>query len=77
MEKIAELERWDARAPDGVAEDQGLPPEFVSKPSDLTLAENSLAHFEAQLKPVNDPSMNVRPSYNDPHIACSYVHQCI
>ena len=59
MEKIAELERWDSRAPERADEDQGLPPDFVTKPSDLTLAENGLAHFEAQLKPVNDPSMNV------------------
>ena len=40
-------------------EDSDAPPEFLSPLEDLVLAENSLAHFETRLTPINDPSMRV------------------
>jgi titin len=65
IEKIAELEGLGATTgqipPD---EDTGKPPEFVTNPTDLTLQENSLAHFECRLIPVNDPSMRVEWFHN-------------
>lgn len=65
IDKIAELEGLGViptqPSPD---EDSGKPPEFVTTPSDLTLSENSLAHFECRLIPVNDPSMRVEWFHN-------------
>lgn len=45
-------------------DDTGKPPEFITTPSDLTLTENSLAHFECRLTPINDPSMRVEWYHN-------------
>jgi hypothetical protein len=60
MDKIAMLEGLGMkRAEEAIAAEEGQAPEFVSLPTDLTLIENCLAHFEAQLKPVNDASMQV------------------
>jgi hypothetical protein len=65
IEKIAELEGLGAvpgrTSPE---EDSGKPPEFITTPADLTLTENSLAHFECQLTPVNDSSMRVEWYHN-------------
>ncbi|PSN37209.1 Titin, partial [Blattella germanica] len=65
IEKIAELEGLGALpgqiSPD---EDTGKPPEFVTTPADLTLTENTLAHFECQLTPINDSSMRVEWYHN-------------
>jgi len=44
--------------------DTGKPPEFLSQPNDLLLAENGLAHFECKLTPVSDPSMRVEWFHN-------------
>ena len=46
------------------AEDADAPPEFLSPLEDLVLAENSLAHFETRLTPINDPSMKVEWFHN-------------
>lgn len=40
-------------------DDSGKPPEFITTPFDLVINENSLAHFECRLTPVNDPSLRV------------------
>lgn len=65
IDKIAELEGLGViptqPSPD---EDSGKPPEFITTPSDLTLSENSLAHFECRLIPINDPSMRVEWFHN-------------
>lgn len=45
-------------------EDADAPPEFLSPLEDLVLAENSLAHFETRLTPINDPSMKVEWFHN-------------
>ncbi|GLH07319.1 LOW QUALITY PROTEIN: Titin [Gryllus bimaculatus] len=65
IEKIAELEGLGL-APDqpSADEDVGRPPEFITTPVDLTLTENSLAHFECRLTPVNDSSMRVEWFHN-------------
>ncbi|XP_033210459.1 titin [Belonocnema kinseyi] len=63
--KIAELEGLGNEpgqlSPD---DDTGKPPEFITSPSDLTLSENCLAHFECRLQPVNDSSMRVEWFHN-------------
>jgi len=65
IEKIAELEGLGAiPGQTSPEEDSGKPPEFITTPSDLTLTENSLAHFECQLTPVNDSSMRVEWFHN-------------
>lgn len=65
IDKIAELEGLGlAQAPTAPDDDSGKPPEFITTPSDLTLSENSLAHFECRLVPVNDPSMRVEWFHN-------------
>ncbi|XP_018334860.1 titin [Agrilus planipennis] len=65
IDKIAELEGLgSAPAPPSPEEDEGKPPEFITTPSDLTLSENSLAHFECRLTPVNDSSMRVEWFHN-------------
>ncbi|XP_046465810.1 titin isoform X2 [Neodiprion pinetum] len=65
IDKIAELEGLGNEpgmpSPD---DDTGKPPEFITTPSDLTLGENSLAHFECRLQPVNDSSMRVEWYHN-------------
>jgi titin len=65
IDKIAELEGLGVgpaqMAPD---DDSGKPPEFITSPTDLTLTENSLAHFECRLTPLNDPSMRVEWYHN-------------
>lgn len=65
IDKIAELEGLGVvpsqATPD---DDSGKPPEFITTPSDLTLGENSLAHFECKLIPVNDQSMRVEWFHN-------------
>lgn len=65
IDKIAELEGLGTGSHQLPPEDDsGKPPEFITTPSDLTLAENSLAHFECRLTPVNDPSMRVEWFHN-------------
>lgn len=65
IEKIAELEGLGViPSPLSPEDDTGKPPEFITTPSDLTLSENSLAHFECRLTPVNDPSMRVEWFHN-------------
>ncbi|XP_011704408.1 PREDICTED: titin [Wasmannia auropunctata] len=65
IDKIAELEGLGA-VPGQISpeDDTGRPPEFITTPSDLTLAENSLAHFECRLQPINDSSMRVEWFHN-------------
>ena len=43
---------------------QGAPPQFVTQPSDVSLVENQLAHFECRLTPVGDPTMRVEWYHN-------------
>lgn len=65
IDKIAELEGLGAAPAQLTPEDDtGKPPEFITSPSDLTLGENSLAHFECRLTPINDPSMRVEWFHN-------------
>ncbi|CAG2063231.1 unnamed protein product, partial [Timema podura] len=64
IEKIAELEGLGHVPEAAPEEDTGKPPEFITTPSDLTLAENSLAHFECRLIPINDSSMRVEWFHN-------------
>ena len=65
IERIAELEGLGGRPADQAAEtDTGKPPEFLSKPGDLLLPENGLAHFETKLTPVGDPSLRVEWFHN-------------
>ncbi|KAJ8687530.1 hypothetical protein QAD02_023324, partial [Eretmocerus hayati] len=65
IDKIAELEGLGIESSQPVPDDDtGKPPEFITTPSDLTLSENSLAHFECRLQPVNDSSMRVEWFHN-------------
>ncbi|XP_024080936.1 titin isoform X2 [Cimex lectularius] len=65
IDKIAELEGLGQLRPPTLPEDDlGKPPEFITSPSDLTLVEYSLAHFECKLTPVNDPSLRVEWFHN-------------
>merc|ERR1712241_1471863 len=65
MDKIANLEGLgNRRAYEQPPEDADAPPEFLSSLEDLLLAENTLAHFETRLTPVNDPSMRVEWYHN-------------
>ena len=65
MDKIADLEGLGRRrAFEQPAEDADAPPEFLSPLEDLVLPENSLAHFETRLTPINDPSMRVEWFHN-------------
>jgi titin len=65
MDKIANLEGLGRRRiMDNPSEDLDAPPEFLSQIEDLLLAENSLAHFETRLTPINDPSMKVEWFHN-------------
>uniref|UniRef100_A0A0K8UMS0 Regulatory protein zeste n=1 Tax=Bactrocera latifrons TaxID=174628 RepID=A0A0K8UMS0_BACLA len=60
IDRIAELEGLGGRSTEFVPEDDsGKPPEFITTPFDMVITENSLAHFECRLQPVNDPSMRV------------------
>ncbi|CAG0878668.1 unnamed protein product [Darwinula stevensoni] len=64
MEKIAELEGLGREPLPISPEAEGQPPVFVTTPGDLSLNENSLAHFECQLQPINDASMKVEWFHN-------------
>ncbi|KAK0090259.1 hypothetical protein PV325_001954 [Microctonus aethiopoides] len=65
IDKIAELEGLGSEVGQIIPDDDtGRPPEFITTPSDLTLSENSLAHFECRLLPVNDSSMRVEWFHN-------------
>ncbi|XP_055645258.1 titin-like, partial [Toxorhynchites rutilus septentrionalis] len=65
IDRIAELEGLGMRSGGlSMDDDSGKPPEFVTTPSDMTLTENSLAHFECRLTPINDPSMRVEWYHN-------------
>lgn len=65
IDKIAELEGLGMAPSQATPEDDtGKPPEFITTPSDLVLGENSLAHFECRLTPVNDQSMRVEWFHN-------------
>jgi titin len=46
-----------------------LAPEFLQNLEDLLLAENSLAHFETRLTPINDPSMRVEWYHNGKNLS--------
>lgn len=61
IEKIAKFEEVSsARIGETWTDaDTSQPPKFVTTPQDLTLAENSLAHFECRLTPVGDPTLRV------------------
>ena len=65
MDRIAALEGLGRSRNDlPTEEDLNQPPEFLSPLSDQMLAENSLAHFETRLTPINDPSMKVEWFHN-------------
>uniref|UniRef100_T1J5H7 Ig-like domain-containing protein n=1 Tax=Strigamia maritima TaxID=126957 RepID=T1J5H7_STRMM len=66
VDKIAQLEGYsDQRIPEvWVDQEEANPPQFITQPEDLTLPENSFAHFECQLIPVGDPSMRVEWFHN-------------
>lgn len=65
IDRIAELEGLGVQFGEQPQEDDsGKPPEFITSPSDLTIGENSLAHFECRLQPINDPSMRVEWFHN-------------
>ncbi|XP_031367951.1 titin isoform X4 [Apis dorsata] len=65
IDKIAELEGLGNEPGEVIPDDDtGKPPEFITTPSDLTLTENSLAHFECRLTPINDSSMRVEWFHN-------------
>lgn len=64
IDRIAELEGLGASAQTPAQDDSGKPPEFVTTPTDLVISENSLAHFECRLTPINDPSMHVEWYHN-------------
>merc|ERR1719220_3450147 len=70
MDKIADLEGLGRRrVHEQPQEDADAPPEFLSPLEDLVLAENSLAHFETRLTPINDPSMKVEWFHNGKNIS--------
>lgn len=65
IDKIAELEGLGAGSGQMMEDDDtGKPPEFITTPADLMLTENSLAHFECRLTPINDPSIRVEWYHN-------------
>ena len=65
MDRIAALEGLGRSRADMPSEDDlNQPPEFLSPLTDQMLAENSLAHFETRLTPINDPSMKVEWFHN-------------
>lgn len=65
INKIAVLEGYntnkDIMSPEA---ETGSPPEFITTPADLVLSENSSAHFECRLVPVNDSSLRVEWFHN-------------
>lgn len=65
IDRIAELEglgtQYGEPQPE---EDTGKPPEFITTPSDLSIGENQLAHFECKLTPINDSSLQVEWYHN-------------
>lgn len=66
MEKIARFEEISSQriSEQWMDVDIKQPPKFLTQPKDLTLPENSLAHFECRLTPVNDPTMKVEWFHN-------------
>ncbi|GFY64285.1 titin [Trichonephila inaurata madagascariensis] len=66
MEKIARFEDISSAriAEQWMDQEVQQPPKFLSKPKDLTLSENTLAHFECKLTPANDPTMKVEWYHN-------------
>lgn len=65
IDRIAELEGLGkSRATIETEDDLGRAPEFITTPGDLSLSENSLAHFECRLVPSNDASMTVTWFHN-------------
>lgn len=65
IDRIAELEGFGmAPGQTSTDDDSGKPPEFITTPADLMLGENTLAHFECRLTPINDPSMRVEWYHN-------------
>lgn len=65
IDKIAALEGYNGTSDSLTPEaETGNPPEFITTPSDLILGENSSAHFECRLQPVNDSSMRVEWYHN-------------
>lgn len=66
MEKIARFEEYSSAriSEQWMDVDIKQPPKFITQPKDLVLPENSLAHFECRLTPVNDPTMKVEWFHN-------------
>lgn len=69
MESMEKIARFEDISSSRISEqwmdvDVKQPPKFITKPQDLTLQENSLAHFECRLTPVNDPTMKVEWYHN-------------
>jgi len=65
IDRIAELEGLGkSRATIETEDELGRAPEFITTPADLSLSENSLAHFECRLVPSNDASMTVTWFHN-------------
>lgn len=60
--KLSEIENLHRQS---LANDSfGNPPEFIKAPDDVTVPENSLAHFKCQLLPINDSSIRVEWFHN-------------
>ncbi|KAF0303161.1 Titin [Amphibalanus amphitrite] len=64
MEKIAELEGLGVKPEQPAESEEGQAPKFVTQPTDLSLVENQLAHFECRLTPTADPTMRVEWYHN-------------
>lgn len=65
IDRIAELEGLGVLPGQMQQDDEsGKPPEFITSPSDIEITENTLAHFECRLTPINDPSMRVEWYHN-------------
>ncbi|XP_054706308.1 titin-like isoform X2 [Uloborus diversus] len=69
MESIQKIARFEDISSARISEqwmdvEVQQPPKFITKPQDQTLPENSLAHFECRLTPVNDPTMRVEWYFN-------------
>ncbi|CAN8024063.1 unnamed protein product, partial [Ixodes persulcatus] len=61
IEKLAKFEEISSARIGETWSDKEIsqPPKFVTTPTDLTLGENSLAHFECRLTPIGDPTLRV------------------
>ncbi|GIY11090.1 titin, partial [Caerostris extrusa] len=69
MESMQKIARFEDISSARIAEqwmdvEVQQPPKFLTKPQDLTLGENTLAHFECKLTPANDPTMKVEWYHN-------------